>query len=192
MTFKEAVDHYIAALLRGTIMTGDEREANVSALVEAWVILKYTSDRIDKRLKAIRAVLLDKAEEYGKSTEKGGSKLLVEGSTVLRERRVASLPDEKKVRAMLEEHGVKPDQVFSKVTKVVLDASKIENLVALGKLPGDDIEAAKKVTWALRVKESHELADTLEAVVGEPGEELAEKAPRSKRGKASGSRKKGA
>jgi len=189
MTFQEAVEQYVESLLTGDIMTADADTANVESVVEAWVLLKYTYDKIDARLKGLREVLLARAEEFGKSTDKGGSKLLVNGTTVLRERRQAALPDEKGLRTLLEKHGIKPDQAFSKVTKVVLDASKVKALVDLGKLPEDDVEDLRKVTWALRVQESADLAEALDSMLGEAGEEMTEKAPRQKRSKAAGSRK---
>ena len=192
MTFQDKVEQYIEALMTGEIMTCDANTAHIEGVVQDWVILKYAMDRIDARLKVIRKVLLDRAAQFGQSTEKGGNKLQVDGTLVLRERRTAALPDEKKVRAMLEEAGLKPTEAFSKVTKVVLDASKVEGLVSLGKLDEDEVEKAKKVTWALRVKESFDLADILEATVGQAGEEIVESTPKKKRSTAAGSRKKGA
>lgn len=191
MTFEEAVEKYVGALLTGDLMTADEESANVESVVQAWVLLKHTQDRIDSRLKALRKVLLSRAEEFGKGTEKGGSKLSIRGTLVLREKRQAAMPEEKGLRALLEEHGVKSSDAFSKVTKVVMDASKVQNLVDLGKLPEAKITDLKKVTWALRVKESFELAESLDQIVGEASEEMVEKAPRTKRAEADGNRKEG-
>ena len=192
MTFQEQVEKYVESLLTGDLMTADANTAHIEQVVQAWVLLKYTGERIEARLKEIRKVLLDRAEQFGQTTEKGGSKLQVDGTLVLREKRTAALPDEKKVRDMLESAGLKPTEAFSKVTKVVLDASKVDALVSLGKLDEAEVEKAKKVTWALRVKESFDLADILEATVGQAGEEIVESAPKQKRSKAAGSRKKGA
>lgn len=189
MQFQEAIQNYVESLLTGDIMTGDETTMNIDDLVESWVLLKYTYDRIEARMKALRKVLLERAEEFGKSTEKGGSKLSVNGTLVLREKRVAALPEEKGLKALLAKHGIKNDQAFSKVTKVVMDASKVKALADLGKIPEADIEALRQVTWALRVKESYDLADALDSMVGAAGEELVEKAPQAKRSKAAGSRK---
>jgi hypothetical protein len=192
MTFQEQVEKYVESLLTGDLMTADANTAHIEQVVQAWVLLKYTGERIEARLKEIRKVLLDRAEQFGQTTEKGGSKLQVDGTLVLREKRTAALPDEKKVRDMLESARLKPTEAFSKVTKVVLDASKLDALVSLGKLDEAEVEKAKKVTWALRVKESFDLADILEATVGQAGEEIVESAPKQKRSKAAGSRKKGA
>lgn len=193
MTFQEQVEKYVQSLLTGDVMTFDVNTAHIGSVVRAWVLLKYTEDRLAARLKEIREVLLDRAEQFGQTTEKGGNKLQVDGTVILREKRLAALPDEKKVRALLEQAGLDPTEGFTPVTKVVLDASKVNALVALGKLDEDDVEAAKKATWALRVKESFDLADTLEATVGAAGSEIVETAPapkKKKRSTAVGARKK--
>lgn len=189
MTFEQAVEKYVESLLTGDIMTADAETANIESVVQAWVVLKYTFDKIDSRLKGLRDVLLARAEEFGRPTDKGGSKLLVNGTTVLRQRRLAALPDEKGLRGLLEKHGIKPDQAFSKVTKVVLDASKVQALVDLGKVPEADVAALRKASWALFVQANEELLETLDRMVGEAGEEIVEKSPRQKRSKVSGDRK---
>lgn len=192
MTFQEQVEKYVQSLLTGDVMTFDVNTAHIGSVVRAWVLLKYTEDRLAARLKEIREVLLDRAEQFGQTTEKGGNKLQVDGTVILREKRLAALPDEKKIRALLEQAGLDPTEGFTPVTKVVLDASKVNALVALGKLDEDDVEAAKKATWALRVKESFDLADILEAMVGAAGSEIVETAPapKKKRSTAVGARKK--
>jgi hypothetical protein len=188
MPFQERVERYIESLMIGGVMFSDPGTLNIEDLVETWVLLKYTKDRVEKRLKDLRAELLDRAERFGRPTAKGGSKLSVNGSLVLREKRVASLPEEKGLKALLAKHGLKNDQAFSKVTQVVMDASKVRALADLGKIPEDEIEALRNVSWALRVKESYDLADVLEALVGEQGQEIVERV-RTKRQKAIGGRK---
>ena len=188
MTFEEAVKKYVQELLTSRLMTADPSDVDVVALTEAWVMLKHTKEAIEERLKGLREVLLDRAAEFGRTTEKGGQLLKVDGSTVLRERRKAPLPSEKDVRKLLEEYNLDSGAAFSKRTTVVLDASKLTSLIDLGKLPEDKVDALKKVTWALRVKESVELGETLDALVGSGEPELTED-PRDKRGEAVGARK---
>ena len=188
MTFREAVEQYARDLMQGPPMTDPVEDTPIEDLVEHWVLLKFLKEAAEDRMKGLRNELLSRAETYGADTKKGGSKLTIEGSLVLRERRQAALPDEKKLRKLLDDRGIAPDKAFSKVTKVVMDASKVQALVDLGKLPADKVEAMRKVTWALRVKESFDLSDILEAVAGQPGEEMVE-APRDKRETAEGTRK---
>lgn len=188
MKYQTFLKKCVAPLLNSGTMTADPAEQSIETLIEMWAALYYSKDRIEKRLKALRTELLERAEVDGEPTDRGGNKLSVDGSLVLRERRVASLPDEKVIRTLLEQHDLKPADGFSKVTKVVLDASKIENLVALGKLPEKKVEAAKKTTYALRVKESYDLADMLEALIDTPLQETIKK-PAKKRFAATGKRK---
>jgi len=189
MTFDEAVEKYAEALLIGDLMTGEPETSNIESVVQAWVILKHISDCVEERLKALREVMLVRVEKFGRETERGGSHLFVDGTKVMRECRRSSLPEEKALRAILTEHGIALDQAFSKVTKVVLDASKVEALVSLGKIPEEKVEAAKKVSWALKVRLAPELEESLDRIVGAPAKEVEEKAPRAKRAKSIGSRK---
>ena len=69
MTFEQAIEKYVESLLTGDVMTLDAESANVEAVVQAWVLLKYTQDRLEGRLKSLRKVLLARAEEFGKDTE---------------------------------------------------------------------------------------------------------------------------
>lgn len=188
MAFKEAIEKYVGPLLTSQVMTGDLGQYDTETLVKAWAMLRYTQERIDDRMKALRKLLLARAETYGKRTDRGGNRLFVEGSEVMRERRQSALPDEKTVRRLLEEYGLGVDKAFSSVTKVVLDASKLKALVDLGKLPEDEIEEARKVVWALRVKEAPELIEDLDALAGVQQKELFEE-PREKRTEAVGPRK---
>jgi hypothetical protein len=141
------------------------------ALVEAWTVLDALADQLETQRKTMREVLLARAKEHGKPTEKGGNRWTIGESEVLRECRRASLPDEETVRTLLTARGMPFDAAFSAVTKVVLDASKVEALVSLGKLPAAKIEAARKVTWALRVKPAEPMITILESVTGMKSEE---------------------
>jgi len=141
------------------------------ALVEAWAVLAALADQLEAQRKMMREVLLERAKEHGESTEKGGNRWKIGESEVLRECRKSSLPDEETVRNLLTARGMSFNEAFSAVTKVVLDASKVEALVSLGKLPADKIEAARKVTWALRVKPAEPMVTMLEAVTGAKPEE---------------------
>lgn len=190
MAFREAIKEYVGPLLRSKVMTTAIDQWDTETLVKAWAMLRYTQEVIDARLQQIRLRLMERAAQYGKATDKGGNRLIVEGTEVTRERRVASLPDEKTVRRLLEENGLKVDQAFSKVTKVVLDASKLQTLVDLGKLPEAEIDAARKVVWALRVKEASDLIDAMDELAGNRKEETVEDKPaRKKRSTAVGPRK---
>jgi hypothetical protein len=182
------IAQYAHSLLTGDHMTTNPAEMPIEEVVQAWVLYKHVSDSIEKRMKAFREVLLAKAEQYGKPTDKGGQVLSVQATKVLREKRVSAAPPEKGVRELLEKHELPIDEAFSTVKKVVLDPSKLQVLMDLGKLPSDEVEALKKVTWALRVKPSDTLLDTLDDYFSDEQEELIED-PRPKKAKSGGKRK---
>lgn len=194
----EWIETEVQPLLLGEAMTCELDDLEVDQLVEIWVLIDQCLKALDERKKAVRERLLKEAEEHGTLNDRGGQKLRVggaaEGTTVVREKRVASEPDEKGLRSLLEETGIKFAEAYSKVTKTVVDQSKVQNLVNLGKLKENDIDALKKVTWALRVYPAEELVDLLDELTypGPSTEELKEgNAPRSKRKKSKGERKKG-
>ncbi len=173
-------------------MKADPKELEIEEMVQAWAILAYVAGTVEARQKELRIRLLAEAEEFGRMTEKGGQRLLVESTLVQREKRVAKLPNESAFKELMNTANIGLEQAFSKATKTVLDPSKVENLVNLGKLKTADVERLKKVTWALRVKPSSTLDTILDEAFGyDPDEEPfdADRSPREKRSNASGPRK---
>lgn len=162
-----AIQEWIAE----TPLTRVPAEQTDATLVETWAALDALVERLDSARKALREELLQRAQEHGEPTPKGGNRWAVGESEVLRECRRASLPDEDAVRSMLAARGLAFDAAFSPVTKVVLDASKVEALVSLGRLPAAEIEAARKVTWALRVKPAEGMVALVESLNGPKTEE---------------------
>jgi hypothetical protein len=188
-TFEEWIDAELHPLLTGHAITADLKDLTDEEIVRAWVLLRHAGDAITARLEAIRERLLKEAEEFGKETDKGGQRVYIDNCLVLREKRVAKLPTKPKFMELMEKANLNMDQAFSKVTQTVLDPSKIENLVNLGKLSRQDVEDLKKVTWALRVKPAESLETVLDEAFGDGDEELPDVQPREKRSSAEGSRK---
>jgi len=136
---------------------------DVETLTKMRIVLKRVQDDLNARLDAVRTVLLRKAEEFGATTERGGSLLILDSGKVFRERRESNSPNESLLEDLLESKGVDKKDAFTKKISFVPDPSKIQNLVDLGILTDDEVAATKKVSWALRVKESESLASVLDA-----------------------------
>lgn len=191
-SFEEWIDAEVHPLLTGLAMGAPVNALELEGLVQAWALLAFVSQAVEARQKILRERLLDEAEEFGRMTEKGGQRLMVHNSLVQREKRIAKLPDEEGFKALLASADIDFDAAFSKVQKVILDPSKIDGLVNLGKLKAGDVERLKKVTWALRVKPSNELDTILEEAFGQdPDDEPLDESrtPRKKRTAATGPRK---
>lgn len=186
---EEWVDAELHPLLAGGAMTKPLRDMTDDEVIQAWTMLRFASSKIGDRLNEIREVLLEDAAEFGSDTDKGGQRLYIGRHLILREKRVSKLPRQKDFKELLEKANLKNSEAFTKKTTTVLDASKIQNLINLGKLSEEDVEGLKKVTWALRVKPDEGLEAILDEAFGEGEEELPDVPVRPKRGSAEGDRK---
>lgn len=169
--FEKTVKKYLAPLMTSGVMLGDIETANIETAFQAWLMLKYAKEEIGKRVEELRQELLKRAEKFGYETDKGGHALKIGDVKVIQEKRIDKLPNVKLMKELCVEYNLKHEQIFSKTMTVVLDASKIQNLVDLGKLPAPKVEAAKKVTVALRVNNTEALDAIYESVVGVPDNE---------------------
>jgi len=132
--------------------------------VEAYAAIHFVEEVSKGRREAIRETLLVEAEK-GEVTEKGGYRLPVGNHTVIKEKRVASAPDEKALMALLESKKLDVTNAFDKVSVLVPNPSKVALLVENGQLTEAEGKALYKVTWALVVKPSGDLESLLESSV---------------------------
>lgn len=139
-------------------------ELSLAEQVEAYATIHFIEEISKGRREVIRESLLVEADK-GEATEKGGFRLPVGNHTVIKERRVASAPDEKQLMALLEKKKIATAQAFDKVTVHVANPSKVALLVENGQLTEEEAKALYKVTWALVVKPSGELESLLESSI---------------------------
>jgi len=156
---------HIAAVVT-VLANRDEFAAPVDKLslaerVEAYAAVHHVEEIAKARREALRDPLLKDAEN-GAPTDKGGFKLPVGEHTVLKERRMASAPDEKKLMALLEKKGLPVEQAFDKVTVLQPNPSKVSALVETGHLTEEEARDLYKVTFALVVRPGAELEALLE------------------------------
>jgi len=130
----------------------------------AWAMIDMLEKVVEERKKNLREHLLVRAGEVGTKKENGSFEVAMGPVTVINERRVAKLPDEKVVEALLKEAGLEYEDAFTGQMVWTMDPSKVDFLVKGGKLPADKIEASKKVTLALKVKADPALKGQLETV----------------------------
>lgn len=151
------------------LMETDVKEMTPEALVGAFLVidgLLKDKGALALRKKALGDRLKDLAKENGKvkDKEKGHQELVVAGNIVTREKRVATMPDEAGLKALIEKtKGVEMKDVTTIVKTVKTDASKIKALVTLGKLDEKKVEKLRAVTWALKVAAGEGLKGLLES-----------------------------
>ena len=128
--------------------------------VIAWNALATLADIFTSQRDLWREYLLNLAEKEGATTQQGGQAMDVEGTAIIRERRKSKLPDEAAVKELLAKNSIPMMECFDVVPTLVFNPSKLDFLIQSNKISADQVEAAKKVTWALKVKPS-ELLDSL-------------------------------
>lgn len=139
-------------------------QLDLTKQVEAYASIHAVEEAAKTRREALREELL-KAAEKGTLTEKGGYKLPVGDHTVMKERRVASSPDEKKLMALIAKKGMGIEQAFDKVTVLQPNPSKVAALVEHGHLTEEEARDLYKATFALIVHAGGELEALLENAV---------------------------
>lgn len=139
-----------------------EPTANLSLIeqVQAHCVLKKVGDAVKARLEELREPLMAVTEASG--TLKAGNKEHdVDGSRVVVEHRKAKLPDSAGVTKLLQEKGISLTEAFDEVKSFQLNPSKLDFLVATGKVTKEQLEALCGEQLALRVYPSNFLKEAV-------------------------------
>ena len=133
--------------------------------VESYSTAHFVEELAKSRRESVRESLLAAAEKNGSPNEKGGSKLVVENHTVLREKRTSSSPDEKKLMKLLESKQLAVEDAFDKVMVMQANPSKVAKLVETGHITAEEAAQLYKVTFACVVHPSAQFEALLENAV---------------------------
>jgi hypothetical protein len=149
-------------LTSGKVMREEIANMTLEEVASSFAILDIFIDMAEKRKKMFRDHLLEQAEAHGEEGDAGHNKLMINGTLVIRERREAKTPDTDGIQRLLESRKMPITSVFDERTVLELNVSKVEHLVKLGKLPKEEVDALKKITYALKVKPAPMLQQMLE------------------------------
>ena len=152
----------LAVLTHDAVFTAPIESLSVAEQAAAYATVQTTEEVAKYRRENLRESLLKAAETNGIPNEKGGYKLIVEGHTVLQERRTSSSPDEKKLMSLINKKGIEVEEVFDKVTILTPNASKIAALVDSGHITEEEGKALYNTSVALKVHPSREVEALLE------------------------------
>jgi hypothetical protein len=152
-----------APFLGSAAMQEPFEEMSLADQVALYSVLDAVEKRAKRRRESLREVLLQTVQN-GKPTEKGGTQLEVAGSRLLRERRVATVPDGAGVATLLRTANIDMAEAFDEVKTLQLNPSKLDFLVQKGALEKAAVDALHKVSYALRVQPSKLLKEALGAV----------------------------
>lgn len=138
------------------------KDLSLTEQIQAHAFLSYIEKEIEKRKGELRGWLLMAAKDGGDPDPKGSYKIGVDGSEVIDEKRLAKEPDPDKFKTLLAEKKIKMEAAFTAKTEWVYDPSKVDHLVATGKIKADEIRKLCKETHALKVNPSQDIEKAIE------------------------------
>lgn len=161
-TLSEIMDSQVKPFVCSDLLSSNPSRLSLRSLVLAWLVTKFVHDLTKNRIEVLREALLNKAGEKGTKTGKNSKVLKVEGSSVIRGTRVASLPDKEKVKVLLKKKDIRIDAAFTKPTPDwELDASKLKKLVEEGRVTESELNKLKQEIPTLKVKPSSTIEDAI-------------------------------
>lgn len=161
MSAKTVVRREIEPLGHGAALHTDPKTVPLADVVVAYAVLNHVSKVIEARKKDLNPHLMKQAEAHGALLEKGHRMLEVGQEKLTRERKLSAGPNEDKLKLLLETKKIDMAEVFDEVKQVVLNPSKLEYLVQVGKLKAEEVEALRDESFALKVEAGPELKELL-------------------------------
>jgi hypothetical protein len=138
---------------RDQVLFGPIKDLEAVDALQAWAFLDFVEKQIKDRKAEVRGVLMESAEEDGRTNQKGSFVLKTGMGKVIREKRQAKAHDEKALLKLLKDKNIPVLEGFDEVKSLKANPSKVEHLVSIGKLSREDADGCKKAaTWALKVE----------------------------------------
>ncbi len=176
---KTAIHREVEPLGQGVLMQTDPRSVPLSDVVVAYAAINHLEKVIEKRKKALNPHLMSQADTHGEPTEKGHKVLAVGQEKIVKERKLTAAPDDDKLKVLLDTKGIALLEAFDEVKSVVLNPSKLQYLVQIGKLKAEEVEALHNESFALKVEAGPMLKELLLAACSPVPEK--EEAPAKKK-----------
>ncbi len=104
---------------------------------------------------------LERAKAKGDPNQSGNPTLVVDGTSMQAQKKVASTPDLEGLKALLSAKDIPLEEGFNVEKVYTFNPSKIQFLIDSGKLLKTDVDALRKVTFSMIVKPNPELAEKL-------------------------------
>jgi len=136
----------VRPMVMGAAMSLDAWDSSTEEAAAAWIVLNEVKQRAEDKLKVLRERLMEEVGADGDVTAKSGYSLQIGEARFLKERRQEQLPNAELLRKVLEEAKVPADAAFTRQVSYVVDPSKLEALVATGKLKAEAVEECRKVS----------------------------------------------
>lgn len=164
-TTSNLVESEVRPLSSGEVLHADIDKMSMAERITSISIVKWMIAKLTDRSKSLNERLKEDTRQVGAANEKGHVRFSHPQAGVCTvERRVSKTADEDELKTLLLTNNIAPDSVYDVKPVQVLNTSKLNQLVELGKLKAADVEKLYKVTYALTVDPSEALTAQLEAV----------------------------
>lgn len=144
-----------------------EDTSDFEAMVVCYVALNQLKAKIESRLNEMKPILHKCAEELGSQNSKGSYEFPVGEEKIIRRLRIDTFPNEDQLRALLETKKIEHEKVFDEKKVSILNASKLQQLVAQGRLQQHEVDDLRGRGYALCPAEGRTLADLLREALGD-------------------------
>lgn len=164
-TLSALVESEVRPLSSGEVLHIDPDKMSMSERITSISIVKWMMGKLTDRQKALNERLKEDTRQVGTTNEKGHVRFSHPGAGVCTvEKRVSKSPDEEALNTLLMTNKIDTNSVYDIVPTKVLNLSKVNQLVEVGKLKQGDLDKLFKVTYALTVDPSEQLTAQLESV----------------------------
>jgi hypothetical protein len=151
----------VTPIATGKLMKGPPENLSLVEQVQAHTVLKKVESAVKSRLEELRVPLMAVTESQGAKSDTGNMEFDVDGSRTVVEHRKSKLPNAEGVTKLLLENKIPISEAFDEVKVLQLNASKLDFLVATGKLTTEQLEKLREEQLALRVYPSKFLKDAV-------------------------------
>lgn len=156
------VESELKPMSSGEVLHADIEKMSFVERNITYSLVQWMQDRLEKRRELLRLRLLEDVAQVGTANEKGSKEFTHTHGTIRAEKRVAKLPEDAKFKTLLAVAGIPESSVYDEVKTKVLNPSKVQALIEVGKLKESDVDALKKVSYALFVEPAEEVDLMLE------------------------------
>jgi hypothetical protein len=131
-----------------------------------FLLLRKLEVGAKKRKESARDELLTFVEKHGQADEKGSKHFDFSEGKASRTRKDGTSPVVEKVAALFKSKGLNSDKVIQEkvTTTLVVDVSKLEQLVALGQLTKAELADCYDVSYSFNATENKEAKTLLEGI----------------------------
>lgn len=156
----------VTGLKASVAWAGKIEELPPEVQFRAFLLLRKLEVGAKKRKEAVRDALLPFVEKNGTTDERGSQHFQFAEGKASRTRKEAPTPSVAKIVELLKTHGLNASAIVQEKvsTSLVVDVSKLDQLVTLGQLTKEEVASCYDVSHAFNASENKEAKVLLEGL----------------------------